>query len=37
MLPDAEESIDETLEYLDYLNTIKIEIANKLGNVVSRF
>ncbi len=37
MEPDAEESIDETLEYLDYLNTIKIEIANKLGNVVSRF
>jgi DNA primase len=37
MEPDAEDSIDETLEYLDYLNTIKIEIANKLGNVVSRF
>lgn len=32
-----EEQHDEILEYLDFLNTVKIDIANKLGNVVSRF
>ena len=36
-LLDPEEQHDEILEYLDFLNTMKIEIANKLGNVVSRF
>ena len=32
-----EEQHDEILEYLDFLNTVKIDIANKLGNVVSRY
>ena len=36
-LLDPEEQHDEILEYLDFLNGMKIEIANKLGNVVSRF
>jgi hypothetical protein len=35
-LLDPEEPHDEILEYLDFLNGMKIEIANKLGNVVSR-
>jgi DNA primase len=36
-LQQPEEQHDEILEYLDFLNTVKIDIANKLGNVVSRF
>ena len=35
-LLDPDEPHDEILEYLDFLNGMKIEIANKLGNVVSR-
>ncbi len=36
MLLDPEANHEEIMEYLDYLNTIKKEIASKLGNVVTR-
>lgn len=36
MLLEPEANHEEIMEYLDYLNTIKKEIASKLGNVVTR-
>jgi DNA primase len=35
-LAEPEEDHEEIMEFLDYLNKIKLEIANKLGSVVSR-
>ena len=36
MLLEPEANHEEIMEYLDYLNTIKKDIASKLGNVVTR-